>query len=167
MAEEVPEIRPDGLQLREWRGVQARVWTAQRVAWIAFAVLLLAGLAGLTGSGGPLADGRERIGSAEIVWPRVARWQANAQIEIALAPGASRRSIGLSHDFLVAFRIASIHPEPSRWTATGEGLRLEFEIEAGSASTLSLHMKTLRPGIVGYAVDLPDGTARLATVVLP
>lgn len=58
--QEVPPIRPDGLQLDEHRQFQERFWTIERAAWIVFGMIVIAALAGAFGAGGRLPQQRQR-----------------------------------------------------------------------------------------------------------
>lgn len=52
---DMPPVRADGLQLAEDRRVQERIWTAERVSHVVLLLIVLAALAGVSGSGGLLS----------------------------------------------------------------------------------------------------------------
>lgn len=66
-------IRPDGLQLDEQRGFQRAFWRAERAAWVAGIVLILAALAGLFGGGGLFGPAVTRFDWGEIRLAHVLR----------------------------------------------------------------------------------------------
>lgn len=63
------------LDVDDDRAFQEKFWTFQRVAWALMALILLAALAGTTGSGGPLAHAEASGPGGSIEYPRIARWQ--------------------------------------------------------------------------------------------
>jgi hypothetical protein len=143
--EPLPGIRPDGLQLEEDRRLQERLWTAERVAHVVFALLVAAGLAGALGAGGPLASGTREIEGGEVDHPRILRWETSEDIVVRL-------------DDPAAPRLVLEGPVP-------ESLALDFEPGTRLAA---LRVVPARPGLVGLGIAIGDGSAaRFTLLVLP
>jgi hypothetical protein len=163
-----PEIREDGLQLEEHRSFQERFWVVERIAWIAFGVLLLAALVGLTGSGGPLSRTVTSLEGGTIDFPHIMRWEAADEIVVRFAPGAAERSLTLSSGFAEAFQIEDIQPQPSGSVAGAGGAVMMFETEAAAPAEVTLHVTPLKPGWPTVNASIGDGAAAsLSMLVLP
>jgi uncharacterized protein (DUF58 family) len=120
------------LEVDEDRPWQERFWTAQRVAWVVMGLFVLAALLGVTGSGGPLASTSAQAAGASIDYPRITRWQADEPVTVRLPPSASGSvDVELSNGFVDRFTVESVHPEPSRVTASGSGHRYSFDVGSG------------------------------------
>ena len=108
--------RPPGrsLQLAEDMAFQERNWRAERIAWMAMALTVLAALLGLFGSG-PLSEARsaDPSGALEVSYSRFLRLSAPASITVKARPApapAERFALQLDAEFTQAFRIASVTP---------------------------------------------------------
>lgn len=164
---EEPRVRDDGLQVEEHRAFQRAFWKAQRVAWVLFGVALLLALAGLTGGGGYLAQGTVVLGGAEVLYPRVARWQAADELRIAFPGGADTHRLTLGNAFLDHYAVEAASPPPDRALGTEAGLALEFAGLAGEPLHAVLHLRPLRPGFPRFAVSADGASADVRTVILP
>lgn len=103
-------------EVEEDRTFQERFWTAQRFAWSAMGLFIVAALAGATGSGGPLADAVAETPGGTIEYPRIARWQAAERMTVRVC---DRRTIKPSShvQFLTgnSGRVqAEVMPQPCR-----------------------------------------------------
>lgn len=163
-----PPVRTDGLQLEERRGFQERFWRVQRWAWAGFGLVVLAALAGLTGSGGPLSRATLELGAGSIDYPSVARWQAADSLTLQLAPGRAGRTLLLSSGFAESFEIETVHPAPLLWESGADGHRMRFAVDAGAPVTIHLHVRPLKPGLTEATASLDGGPApRMRFIVLP
>ena len=111
------------------RRFQERLWFWERVGWAAMALLVLAALAGLTGTRGPAASGTVEAGGATIEYPRISRWQSadSLGVEFAVEAGGAVQVL-LPGAFTDVFSIQSVTPQPSKVTATANGQLFEFEL---------------------------------------
>lgn len=163
-----PSIRDDGLQLDEHTKFQERFWVVERIAWIAFGLLLVAALLGFTGSGGPISRTVLAIEGGTIDFPHVTRWEAADEIVVRFAPGEAERSLTLSSEFAEAMQIEAIQPEPARSVAGPEGTVLVFETAAGAPADVTLHVTPLKSGLPTFEARIGDGAATsLSMLVLP
>jgi hypothetical protein len=160
-AAQKPEISED-------RAFQERFWTAERVAWVVFALLIIGAVAGVFGSGGPVASGTVTVGESRIEYPAVARWEAGDEFSIRLVGEAGERRLLLSSTFGEAFRIDDVQPQPARVEAVDVGHAYVFPAMSDAPVEIHLDVTPRRPGYATYAIG--DGTAppaRLSTFVWP
>ena len=159
------------LDVDENRDFQEKFWTFQRFAWAAMVLILVAALAGATGSGGPLAHATASGPGGSIDYPRIARWQAAERMIVRLPPDAAGTArIELGEAFARTFAIENIEPQPSSSVATAAGHRYEFDLGDGPGEKrIILHLRAASPSPpvrvparLGEASALP-----LRLVVLP
>lgn len=144
---------------------QRRVWRAERIGWAAMAALVVAALAGLSGAGGPLAEGSAEAGGVRVDWPRIHRLGRAAPIRIALPaePGAAEAEIRLDPALVSSWRLDRVVPEPRESRAGPEGLVLRLgRDDAGGAAVMLLAEpegapgpRRLRLSAAGRELDLP------------
>jgi len=159
-------LRPDGLQLDEDRQFQERYWNFQRVGWAAFAVILMLAVLGFTGSGGPVSVTETQVGNARLRYPTVARWSTPDTLQVRFF--GSTGEIRLGPDFLSAFEIQGIQPEPSKSSVGPDGLSLQFDVTGATPAPVHLAIQPRGPGRVSFEVSV-DGSdpTRLGTLVMP
>ena len=118
-----------GLEIGVDRPLQERLWFWQRVGWLVMLLLVLAALAGVTGTSGPASRGRIEAGGSTLDYPRIARWQAADSFSIEFAEDAGGATeVLIPGKFIDVFAIESVTPQPSRVTATPDGHLFEFAL---------------------------------------
>lgn len=164
-----PTLREDGLQLDEHRPFQERFWVVERVAWVAFGLLLVAAILGLTGSGGPLSRSIHQVAGGTIEFPVIARWQTGDELVVRFAPAeADSRRLTLSPEFADSFQINVIQPAPEQSLVSATGTVLTFAAEPGTQASVTLHLTPQHPGLAEVAIGIDDGTATtISSVILP
>src|SRR5690625_1681137 len=162
-----PPERPDGLQIEEDRKFQLRFWRIQRLGWGAFAVVLLAALTGLTGSGGPWSEGHLLLAEGELRYPAVARWDARAQWSVTFDRVGSRRQLLLAGDLDHHFVVETIQPQPMQSYLTTDGQLLEFASDGAPPHRVVLTLRAWRPGIARGRVAVNGTSADFTTLILP
>lgn len=162
---EAPAVRDDGLQLDEPRPSQERFWTAERWAWISYGLIVLAALAGLTGSGGPLSHGEATLGAGSLEFPRIARWQAADDMTVTFPAGSGERSLSLGRQFAEGFGLDDVQPAPERSEALPDGQRLVFRLPEGAPAQVRLYLRPASPGLVRFEAAL-DGAPPVGVTVL-
>ncbi len=127
-------MRSDGaLELEQDLDFQRRVWRVQRIGWIVMALLVVAGLAGLTGHG-PMA--KASAGAAEdglvITYDRLTRYETPARLALHVAPGVaasdSTVAVWINRDFVNAMQIGAVVPTPVEAQAAGDGVIYTFRV---------------------------------------
>ena len=158
------------LEVNEDRAWQEKFWSAQRVAWVVMALIILAALAGLTGKGGPLASTMVNLETATIEYPRITRWQSDEQVTVRLAPSAPEKvELLLSREFVKLFSINSIEPEPDKVKATAIGHHFTFETTGTGERVIALNVRAVHP-VIAQPVSAAVGNShsgRLTITVLP
>lgn len=123
--------RLDGLQIQEDIAFQRRSWQVQRVAWGLMALMLLAGLLGVFGSG-PLSHATAAVpGLVRVEYQRFARYDTPDTLTIHLEPGATagpQVRVGIDRQYLDHSKIDSVLPPPRRVHAAGDRLVYEFDV---------------------------------------
>lgn len=164
---DIPPIRDDGLQLEEHRDFQKILWMIERVAWIAFVLILLGALAGLTGSGGYLSRNTTTLATGVVEVPRVARREASDEISITFGAGREDHHLLFGRRFDDYFEIESIQPEPEQTMGSPAGTRMQFAAERSASMHVVVHVRPLRPGLPQYSIYLDDARAEVAALILP
>jgi len=164
---QAPPIRKDGLQLDEKRKFHRAFWVVERIAWVAFALVLVLALTGLTGSGGPLSKVTVSFPAGEADHPRVARWEASDELLVRFNGGAETRRLALDHSFFEYFEVEGVQPEPERTLTGPDGVVMEFSAEQSAPIRVIIYLRALHAGLVNYRIGLDDSTAEASTIILP
>jgi hypothetical protein len=163
-----PEIRDDGLQLDEDRQLQERIWTAERVAHVVFGLIVLAGLLGLAGSGGPLARATQAGEAGSVEYLRIARFDTAANVTIRFAAPRADHRVRIAGPFPDRAEIESVQPQPVREVAGPDGITFEFAAEAGEPASVTLRLRPTTPGVARLTIAIDDAAPFAGTmVVLP
>jgi uncharacterized protein (DUF58 family) len=119
-------------------------WRIQRIGWIVVMLFLAAAGAGLFGNG-PLSHSSAASAEGRVEYERFLRYGSPSEIVITPTAGAARgiSRVEISSDYLEAFRIASITPEPVSVRMAGERLVYEFTA-AGVGASISIHVDPQR-----------------------
>ena len=133
-------------------------WRIQRVGWVLVALFLMLALGGLFG-GGPLSYARAGNAAGSIEYERFVRNGLSTEFVVTpagrVASGVHR--VAISADYLEAFRVERITPEPTAVRMTGQLLVYEFESTAAGAS-ISFHIHPQRLGRHTAEVRIDAGT---------
>jgi hypothetical protein len=118
-------------------------WRIERVGWLVLALFLVLALAGLFG-GGPLSRAHVQGAEAGVDYERFVRQGSPTELVITPTSGAHGISrVEITADYLEAFRIDSITPEPTTVRIAGERLVYEFAAATPGAS-ISFHFDPQR-----------------------
>ena len=107
-------------------------WRIERVGWIVMALVLLAALVGLLGSG-PLsrATAGEEGSALWVEYNRFERHQAPAMLRVHLGPGAARDGkarLWLNREYVENIELHHIDPEPERVEVEHDRLIYTFNL---------------------------------------
>lgn len=154
--------------LEDHSGLQLRFWKFQRLTWIGFAAVLLAAVLGLTGSGGLWARAESDLATGLIEYSRVGRWSTGDELRVVFLPGPrADRTLRVSPAFASHYQLEDVQPPPARSVATGQGSRLHFEVEPGQRAEVTVHIRSLKPGLATYDVAIDDARTGVRTLILP
>jgi len=146
---------------------QRTFWSVERIAWGVFALIIVAALLGLTGSGGPLAHAKAETPIGSVEYPRISRWQATDDLIVRLRPTPQTQgAIELDRRFVEVFEVVSIQPQPAQAYATPEAMRYVFDIDGGGEIVFQLC--ALHPAILqNAAIRIGAAEIRASAIILP
>lgn len=112
-----------------------REWRVQRIGWTLMAALLGLACLGLFGGGGPLSDSSLADGNVTVEYERFARRSAQTTLTIIPTgqPAGGELELGISREYLRAFKVDRVTPEPRE--VRGDPDRLTFVFAATSPAT--------------------------------
>ena len=152
------------LELEQDLNFHRRGWRVQRVCWILLALILLAGLAGLMGTG-PLSDDIRSAadGRFELEYERFVRMQAPSRLRVHYAPEAVQSGVvqvWLDRRYVEQTQVDAIVPQPLRVEIGADRLTYVFAATDGQAGavTFRLQLETFgrvagRAGVGEQVVD--------------
>jgi hypothetical protein len=133
--------RKRDLQLHEDMRHQRREWSAERVGWALMALLLVASLTGLLGTG-PLSERTSDGGAGlRVDYERFARYQAPAKIVVHFPSQGEEVRIGMSRDFYEVME-TEVEPEPNSVQLTPQEVIFHFGAQPrGGSSAVTFRVK--------------------------
>lgn len=156
---------PEGVQ--DHMAFQRRFWAAQRVAWIVFALILLACLLGLLGRGGMFSSRTIVVAAGTIEIPSISRWNAPDEIRVALAPASVDEIVYVDARFLEAFSVKSIDP-PQKATLQKNGrIGYVFSSDPTTSANVIFRLQTQQPGLRTFLVGIGNDVVERSTFILP
>lgn len=119
-------------------------WRIQRIGWIVLTIFLALAFAGLFGNG-PLSHASAGSAQGRIEYERFVRYGSPSELIITPAQSAAHGigTIEITSDYLEAFRIESVTPEPTAVRMSGQRLVYEFAAE-GAGASISFHVDPQR-----------------------
>ena len=118
-------------------------WRIQRIGWVLVALFLVLAVAGLFGSG-PLSRAHADNSAGRLDYERFTRYGLSTNL--AVTPAGSAHGVTrveISGDYLEAFRVEHITPEPVAVRLAGPNLIYEFASAAPGAA-ISFHLNPQR-----------------------
>lgn len=153
--------RGTDLQVEEDPDFQRRDWQAERVAWAAFAAVIVAALLGVF-STGPLSWAQERSASGELVirYERFSRRVGESTLTASIRPdpGASSVALVISSDYFDANEIEVTTSPPTTVVFVEDGVRYGFGVEDPSRPVeVEFHVKPQDLGVQRFEFSVPGG----------
>ena len=152
------------LQTEADLGVQRRTWRIQRIGWVVFAVLVVAALAGLFGSG-PLSktEAGSQTSGLRVEYERFARLHAPTDLVIRANRRLARNdelAIVLSGDALDGLELQSTMPPPDGTAVVPDAVVLHFRTDRQPGELkIVLHAKPRQVGLLNAQIAVRDGPA--------
>ncbi|MGZ8385825.1 MAG: hypothetical protein ACXWWI_07665 [Nitrospira sp.] len=145
----IPPI--DGLEITQDLAAQQTTWAIQRMGWAAMALIIMAALAGLFGSG-PLArmavvDDQQLV---RLEYDRFGRYEGELLLKLDLTPKATqthRVTIQINRDYWTSHAIGQIAPAPMTSSTSVDGFLYTFEVDTPNAPAAII--VRLRPEYLG------------------
>lgn len=115
---------------------QRREWLFQRVGWLLWVALIVAGLAGLVGPG-PLSSNTAATPDGRLVvnYNRYVHRHHPTQFKLTIQPESEQDEsvrLHVSQPLLERIQISRIEPEPASSQLTADGVWYEFNCEPGT-----------------------------------
>jgi len=134
---------------------QRREWVVQRIGWVVFALILLAGLLGLFGDG-PLAHRVAASPALQIEYDWLIRRDSPTTWKLTprVPPKDGHYRVALDADWAQHFRMHGIQPEPA--SARLVDGRWEYEFEASASVPIVFNVEARRMGSLEGSIRLGD-----------
>jgi hypothetical protein len=136
-----------------------REWHIQRIGWVLVALFLICALGGLFGNG-PLSRTHAEGSEGRVEYQRFVRYGLST--DLVVTPTGSTQGfnrVEIDADYLEAFRIERITPEPASVHLSGPRIEYVFASAAPGAS-ISFHLRPQRLWRHTSAVGI-DGDTRV------
>jgi hypothetical protein len=118
-------------------------WRVQRIGWVLVALFLVLAFAGLFGNG-PLSRAHADNGAGRLEYQRFTRFGLSTDLVVTPAARAHDVTrIEISSDYLEAFRVEHVTPEPAAVRLAGPNIIYEFASGTPGAS-ISFHITPQR-----------------------
>jgi len=151
-----PTTLEGGVESDEVLSFHRHTWVAERVGWVALALLFLAGALGLLG-GGPLAH-RTLAGRGFVLhYEAFTRIGAHEALTLHLPPRGEAVRVGIATAYLDGVRIEDTLPQPVRVAAAGPWTTFTFALEPGGPARLVFRVAPSRFGVLSGAVRVDGG----------
>jgi hypothetical protein len=128
------------LQIDEDLNFQRREWKIQRVAWVAMALLIIAALLGVFGTG-PLSSATIEREGLRLEHERFCRWQRGTDLRFTIGGTGDPVLLLLGSEYLDRVKIERITPEPGKVEAVSDGVVFQFFLQGPAAVTFHLTPK--------------------------
>jgi hypothetical protein len=139
---------------------ERREWAVQRIGWIIFLLILLAGLAGALGPG-VFSHAEASSGPLTVAHERFVRKGTPSELRVRLDPGAGGNdevTIWLSQAYLDKIEIERVLPDPVEMAASGDRVFFRFAVEnALEPSEIIFGIMPSEPGMTHGQAGLIDG----------
>jgi hypothetical protein len=171
----MPNIpRVGDMEVKQDLEFQRREWVAQRVGWALMALVVLAGLLGLLGSGGPLsnASAHDEDGAVRVEYERFLHRHSPTTLRAHVAAGVAEKGevrLWLDLEYLARGELQRVTPEPARVEAGPDRHTFVFRMaDADRPTTVTFHFEADRPGPLAGRVGAGDREpARFRQFVYP
>ena len=154
--------RVDDLEIGQDLEFQRREWTIQRIGWAAMALIALAALLGLFGSG-PLshATAGQEGDPLRLAYARLDRKRSPSDLRLEIAAGTAQEGqvrLWLDRAYLAGLELQQILPEPDQAQASGDRMVYVFQVgDPNQATEVIFQVEHNTFGLKTGRVGLVDG----------
>jgi len=164
MAETKLEL-PEGVA--DHGALQRKIWAAQRVAWVVFALILVGCLLGAFGRDGYLARSTSSSEAGVVDFPLLTRWNAPDKLMVTFAPSADDRIFYVDERFFDTFSVEGLDP-PQKATLVKEGLTgYVFSSDPVKPTRVTFRLQTQTPGLQTQTFGIEGQIADHSIFVFP
>jgi hypothetical protein len=159
--------RHPAISIEEDPAFQMREWRLKRVAWVVFALAIIAALAGLF-SRGPLSETHAATadGTLAVDYARFERDGASSMLTADIAARDGRAVLSVDRAFAEAFTINSVQPEPSEAASADGGVRYTF-LTASPRAVVRLSLNPNAAGIVASRIGSDTAELTIRQYIYP
>lgn len=149
------------LEIDQDEKFEQRFWKVERAGWAAMALLVVAALLGLFGSG-PLSTSTAYAGDGAVTveYKRFARRHAESVLKVRLRPGPAddQAEFRISGAYMAQMKIDSISPPPEYVRLDGNDMVFGFRSRGGSGNGyVTIFARPQSMGLLGGQIGTPDG----------
>lgn len=145
--------------VREYMGLQRKVWRLERLGWYLLVLLVLLTLGGLF-SKGPLSSRQlhSADGRLQVHYQAMLRNGSTDTLVVHMRAAAGQPvELDISGELLQGFSVDSLMPQPLKASAVGQGLRLWLLTDAHGCASLHLRLRSEGAGLYSTRVALAAG----------
>ena len=143
--------RTSQFQIDEDLKFQRREWKIQRVGWAAMALVIIAALIGVFGTG-PLSSATIQGEGLRLEHERFCRFQRSTQLRFTIDGTGDPVRVLIGSEYLDSAMIERITPEPAKAESVSDGVVFQFAVHG--PATVTFHLMPKKFGLV-------SGKARL------
>jgi hypothetical protein len=132
--------RNSQFQIDEDLKFQRREWKIQRVSWIAMALMIVAALLGVFGTG-PLSSATIEGEGLRLEHERFCRLERGTQLRFTIGGTGDPVHLLIGGDYLDSVMIDRVTPEPAKAEAVSDGVVFQFAVQGPAAVTFHLTPK--------------------------
>jgi protein-L-isoaspartate(D-aspartate) O-methyltransferase len=163
----MPTDADTGPQVAEDEGFQRKEWATQRVAWVGFALVLLAAAIGLFG-GGPLSRATRGAEGAQIEFDRFTRREKPFDLVVRLAAAGSETiTVEIASEILRDVAVEGTTPTTELERSGENGGRFEFAATPGLPAMLKFRLQSSTPGLHAGTIRVDGVPLSFSTFVYP
>ena len=146
-----PTVATGSLQIGEDLAFEARDLRAQRVGWAVMVMVATAAIAGVFGNGALSGqDARATEDGPTVLYERALRYATWDSVRITIPLSKTARdpvSVDISRDYLDAFEISSIVPEPEAVSTSGTAAHFTFATSGRTGGLdVRIHLRAMEWG---------------------
>lgn len=158
---------PTALGIQQNVRWQRTDWASLRVGWAVMVLLLVLGVFGTFGRGGPLANHIVARQDFAIEYERFGRRETRSALHVAVMQAPRDVEVVLSEEFLRDIDVESVHPEPETVETTEAGMVMTFAARRGSGVDVYLEYRPSKTGLLPVGVSVAGETVRARTFIYP
>jgi hypothetical protein len=139
------------LQIDEDLNFQRREWQIQRAGWVAMALVILAALIGVFGTG-PLSSATIEGEGLRLEHERFGRLERNTELRFTIGGTGDPVLLRIGNGYLEWVKIESITPEPGKTEAVSDGVVFHFALQG--PATVTFHVRPEKFGLASGKAQL-------------